>query len=179
MKNKFLLFLCFLIFSSPLQPVVPLIAATVVIGENITAGTIIKLVAIAGIFGFCLHKVKSSDSDGGSSQTNGVDADKKLSRREVWERMNAFEIERLNGHGSKRPDDEDDDKPTWLLTKFANILGFNKMNKRSPNGEAFYKKGQLEITHDNTTHNGGFWKLFNRGERVGTYNIFLKTRLKD
>jgi hypothetical protein len=64
--------------------------------------------------------------------------------------------------------------------KDAERLGFQKTNARS-HGQAVYKKGNLYITPDVDSHNGGVWKmassirnLGSKSTRIGTYDGNLR-----
>ena len=64
----------------------------------------------------------------------------------------------------------------------AENLGFDKSTKHKFNshGELVFQKGNQFITRDNTFHNGGFWKKFNKkGRRLGTYSPKATTRIGD
>jgi len=77
----------------------------------------------------------------------------------------------------------DKEQPVFPTTKEATAaakeLGFSKTNYFS-DGRPVYKKGNLYITPDRTSHNGGVWKmadsvggLKSRSTRMGTYDANL------
>ena len=58
------------------------------------------------------------------------------------------------------------------IEKIANSLGFKKIKEKS-HGQAIFKKGRKYITYDVDSHNGGFWKMADSIQNLGS----KKTRL--
>jgi len=64
--------------------------------------------------------------------------------------------------------------------KVARNLGYKKVKSYPFNshGQIVYKKGNNYITKDIDSHNGGYWKMFNRkGDRIGTFNKNLSQKI--
>jgi RHS repeat-associated protein len=66
-------------------------------------------------------------------------------------------------------------------TQLSQKLGYDKEVTDPPfksHGAKVFTNGQNYITADQDGHNGGVWKMFNKaGDRIGTYNADLTTRL--
>lgn len=65
--------------------------------------------------------------------------------------------------------------------KKAKEFGFKETKNYDfdSHGEKVYQRGNTQITLDQTSHKGGFWKMFSRGERQreGTYDENLSKRI--
>lgn len=91
--------------------------------------------------------------------------------------------------GDKDPEKDDERKQYQHITnkeanKVAKELGFEKTNQYSASNRPIYKKGNRYISPDADRHNGGFWKMADsvknlEKNRMGTYDMFLKTRIGD
>ncbi len=65
--------------------------------------------------------------------------------------------------------------------KIAKEMGFKETKdyKFDAHGEKVYKKGKDYITFDKTSHKGGFWKVFIKETRQGTYDKYLQISIGD
>lgn len=96
-----------------------------------------------------------------------------------------IEHECVASSGGNTPDpDKNKDKLKNRRNKaerLANEMGFKEVKdyKFNSHGEKVFRKGDIEITLDRDSHNGGFWKMFKRKtyNRLGTYNQDLSTKI--
>lgn len=75
--------------------------------------------------------------------------------------------------------------PNWSkltnkeIRKIAQELGYSETKdyKFNSHGELVFKKGNKYISYDRDSHKGGFWKMYRKNVREGTYDIKLKVKL--
>lgn len=72
------------------------------------------------------------------------------------------------------------------VAETARALKFTRVNGAISHGEAVWTNGKRFISHDNTAHNGGYWKmaksisgLASKKTRMGTYSKDLNHRVGD
>ncbi len=83
-------------------------------------------------------------------------------------------INRATPHTDERITNED-------ARSAADALGFWEVTKNTfdSHGRLVFTDGHIQITPDRDRHNGGFWKVYRKGQRDGTFDKELKTRLGD
>lgn len=69
--------------------------------------------------------------------------------------------------------------PSQEAEEIARELGFKPDNDPPFNthGQKAFRKGSQWISRDIDSHNGGYWKLFNKIKRLGTYDKSLTTKI--
>ena len=85
--------------------------------------------------------------------------------------------------GAPDPDDENSLKNRRKKAeRLAKEMGFKEIKdyKFDSHGEKVFRKGNIEISLDKESHNGGFWKIFLKktNNRLGTYNETLNIKIK-
>lgn len=84
--------------------------------------------------------------------------------------------------GNSKKGDESNKKgktPTQEAREKARELGY-KLDKNPPfntHGEPAYRNGQRWISRDVDAHKGGYWKMFDKYKRLGTYDKNLKIKV--
>lgn len=164
--TKYLLLL--IIFCLGIQPInkikslpfmIPVVTYT--IGAKVTKVLIAQCIILAVVFAYSFNKSRQlPDND-----------------RDLLNKIEKDAGRGPNGGGGRGDKDPKEpwDKRKWV-ERAADLLGFSR-TKEKEHGQAVYKDGQDRISFDVDGHNGGFWKVFNRDKRVGTFNITLEKQI--
>lgn len=133
------------------------------IGEKLTTAIVVKLVIVAAVFTYAFKKSREIP-------LNDIDLLKKI------ERDAGRGDDGGGGRGDKDPK-EPWDKRKWI-ERAADLLSFSRTKEKN-HGEAVYQDGLNKISFDRDGHCGGFWKLFRKDKRVGTFDITLTKKIGD
>lgn len=173
MKNKLLLLLCLSLAVRPINSFLPAIPiVTYIVGTKITTAVAIKTAAFLALLGLVIYKSRKPKPNDPTYQ-------------EMSEYRSIDVVDTPSSGPTPPPDDEDRERGTRrdqpsssVLTRFANFLGFNS-TRRISHGQRVFQDGQREISYDHTSHNDGFWKLWDNSGQRGTWDVLLERRIGD